>query len=384
MPVDFWPAFCEVFMKTFKIVPKIVECDSVSDFCADFSLNENDLVFMSKSTEKYFSGKMNGAHVIFRGDYGSGEPTDEMVEKIYGDISGISYDRVVAIGGGTIVDVAKLLSLKSFHPVIDLYDKKIPAKRDKKLVIVPTTCGTGSEVTNISILELVSRKTKMGLADDELFPDYAVLIPELLTDLPYKFFATSSIDALVHAAESFLSPKATSMSREFSLKAAEMILNGYLKIIRNGKDSRFEVMRDFLLASTYAGIGFGNAGTGYVHAMSYSFGGKYHVPHGESNYVLFMAVFREYQKIAPNGLISQLNKKLSEILECEESFVYEKLGEVLNQILPLKPMSAYGAVEGDIVPFASNTVNLQTRLTQNGYVQFDENQVRGIYRSVLN
>ena len=105
MPVDFWPAFCEVFMKTFKIVPKIVECDSVSDFCADFSLNENDLVFMSKSTEKYFSGKMNGTHVIFRGDYGSGEPTDEMVEKIYGDISGISYDRVVAIGGGTIVDV---------------------------------------------------------------------------------------------------------------------------------------------------------------------------------------------------------------------------------------------------------------------------------------
>lgn len=383
MPVDFWPAFCEVFMKTFKIVPKIVECDSVSDFCADFSLNENDLVFMSKSTEKYFSGKMNGAHVIFRGDYGSGEPTDEMVEKIYGDISGISYDRVVAIGGGTIVDVAKLLSLKSFHPVIDLYDKKIPAKRDKKLVIVPTTCGTGSEVTNISILELVSRKTKMGLADDELFPDYAVLIPELLSDLPYKFFATSSIDALVHATESFLSPKATSMSREFSLKAAEMILRGYLKIISEGKDSRLEAMRDFLLASTYAGIGFGNAGTGYVHAMSYSFGGKYHVPHGESNYVLFLAVFREYQRIAPDGLISVLNKKLSSILECDESSVYEKLGGVLNEILPLKPMSAYGAAEDDIVPFASNTVNLQTRLTQNGYIQFDENQVRNIYRSVL-
>ena len=119
-------------MKTFKIVPQIVEYESSSDFCNEFKIGSGDLVFLSKSSEKYFAGKLGKAHVIYRGDYGSGEPTDVMVEKIYEDIKNIDYKRVIAIGGGTILDVAKLLSLKTFHPVIDLYDKKIPAVREKE------------------------------------------------------------------------------------------------------------------------------------------------------------------------------------------------------------------------------------------------------------
>ena len=88
-----------------------------------------------------------------------------------------------------------------------------------------------------------------------------------------------------------------------------------------------------------AGIAFGNAGTGYVHAMSYSFGATYHVPHEEANYVLFMAVFKTYQKKNPKGFISSLNKKLSEILKCGVNEVYEELDKLLNKILPLKKMS---------------------------------------------
>lgn len=370
-------------MKSFCIVPKIVEYVKASDFCADFQLCSDDLVFLSKSTEKYFTGCLNGAHIIYRNNYGSGEPTDIMVEKIYEDIKDISYKRVIAIGGGTIIDVAKLLALKEYHPVLDLYDKKIPSVRTKELVIVPTTCGTGSEVTNISILELTARSTKMGLAVDALYPDYAVLIPELLSDLPYKFFATSSIDALVHAMESYLSPKATTMSKLFSIQATEIILKSYMEMIKNGKETRFSLIKDFLLASTYAGIGFGNAGTGYVHAMSYSFGGTYHVPHGEANYVLFMAIFKTYQKMAPEGNIRMLNEKIAEIIGCKISDVYEELDKVLNNILPLQPMSSYGAKEEDISNFTTNTVNLQIRLTQNGYIQFTPDQVTEIYRSVF-
>ena len=370
-------------MKTFKIVPQIVEYESSSDFCNEFKIGSGDLVFLSKSSEKYFAGKLGKAHVIYRGDYGSGEPTDVMVEKIYEDIKNIDYKRVIAIGGGTILDVAKLLSLKTFHPVIDLYDKKIPAVREKELVIVPTTCGTGSEVTNISILELTVRYTKFGLAVDELYPDYAVLIPELLTDLPYKFFATSSIDALVHAMESYLSPKSTSLSRKFSLMAIDLILGGYVKMAEKGQDEYKNLLPDFLTGSNYAGIAFGNAGTGYVHAMSYSFGATYHVPHGEANYVLFMAVFKTYQKKNPKGFISSLNKKLSEILKCGENEVYEELDKLLNKILPLKKMSEYGVKNNELDIFTKNTVESQTRLTQNGYIQFSAEQVKEIYESVF-
>ena len=109
-------------MKTFKIVPQIAEYSTVHEFCDDFTFTSSDLVFISKSTERYFSGKLNDAHVIYRGDYGSGEPTDIMVEQIWQDIKNISYERVIGIGGGTIIDVAKLLSLKTFSPVLDLFD----------------------------------------------------------------------------------------------------------------------------------------------------------------------------------------------------------------------------------------------------------------------
>ena len=78
-------------MKTFKIVPQIVEYESSSDFCNEFKIGSGDLVFLSKSSEKYFAGKLGKAHVIYRGDYGSGEPTDVMVEKIYEDIKNIDY-----------------------------------------------------------------------------------------------------------------------------------------------------------------------------------------------------------------------------------------------------------------------------------------------------
>lgn len=370
-------------MKTFKIVPKIALFNSTAEFASEFKLSKNDLIFMGKSSEKYFKNFLGDAKVIFRSDYGKGEPTDIMVEKIYEDIKNLPYKRVIAVGGGTIVDVAKLLALKKFHPVLDLYDKKFPAERDKELVIIPTTCGTGSEVTNISILELVSRHTKLGLADDALYADYAVLIPELLQDLPYQFFATSSIDALVHATESYLSPKATSFSREFSTKAASMILDGYMKIKNQGKDARLPILNDFLLASTYAGIAFGNAGTGAVHAMSYSFGATYHVPHGEANYVLYTAVFKTYQKINPTGDISNLNKLISSKIGCKEDEVYEKLEELLGAILPLKKMHEYGVTQKDLDDFTENTITKQTRLTQNNYVPLSREQVHKIYESVF-
>jgi 4-hydroxybutyrate dehydrogenase len=369
-------------MKQFRVVPKICMCKTVHEFCEEFKPCADDLVFMGKSSEKYFSGNLNGARVIFRSDYGKGEPTDVMVENIYNDVKDIPYKRVIAVGGGTIVDAAKLLALRTFHPVLDLYDKVIPAERTKKLIIVPTTCGTGSEVTNISILELTARRTKLGLADDALFADYAVLIPELLADLPYQFFATSSIDALVHATESYLSPKATPFSRDFSLKAAEMILSGYMQIQEHGSEARIPLMEQFLLASTYAGIAFGNAGTGAVHAMSYSFGAKYHVPHGEANYVLYTAVFKKYQSLAPDGDIKELNRLISSIIKCKDTEVYEPLEQLLGCILKKKPLHAYGVTESDLSAFTENTMTKQGRLTANNYRPLSAEQVLGIYKSV--
>lgn len=372
-------------MKNFKIVPEIDLCENVAEFLEEFSFSKYDLVFLSSSTLKYFEEKLNGATVLLRSDYGKGEPTDEMVEAIAADIKkrGIEYNRVIAVGGGTVIDVAKILSLETFSPVEKLFDKKIVPVRRKELVVIPTTCGTGSEVTNISILEFKKRQTKFGLAVPEIFPDKAILIPELLNDLPYSFFATSSIDALVHATESYLSPRASVFSRQYAENAIRMILDGYMNLAKNGKDTVKLWYKNFLLASTYAGISFGNAGTGAVHAMSYPFSGTYHVAHGEANYVLFLAVFKKYQEKAPDGDIFRLSGIIASVLGCEVESAWEKLGELLENILPFKTMSLYGTKESDIPSYVENVITKQGRLTANNYTALSKEDLEEIYKSVL-
>ena len=204
-----------------------------------------------------------GCDVLYQEKYGAGEPTDVMAEAIARDMNP-NAKRIIAIGGGTIIDIAKILALDSILPIEDLYDGKLPIKRTKELVLVPTTCGTGSEVTNIAILALTRRHTKKGLANDCMYADSAVLVPELLKGLPFKFFATSSIDALIHAMESSLSPKGNATLRLFGYKAISMILNGYKEIAARGPEARMDYLEYFLLASNYAGISFGNAGCAAV------------------------------------------------------------------------------------------------------------------------
>ena len=140
-----------------------------------------------------------------------------------------------------------------------------------------------------------------------MYADEAVLVPELLNGLPFAVFATSSIDALVHAVESSLSPKATPFTKLFGYKAIEMIIRGYQEIAANGPDARLPLMKDFLIASNYAGIAFGTAGCAAVHATSYPLGGTYHVAHGESNYAMFTGVLKNYMEIRQDGEIAVMN-----------------------------------------------------------------------------
>ena len=235
-------------------------------------------------------------------------------------------------------------------------------------------------MTNISILEFKERHTKFGLADDALYADEAVLIPELLEKLPYKVFAASSIDALVHAAESYLSPKATPLSKMFSIQAMTMILKGYKTIFSDGKESLKSMLPDFCLASTLAGIAFSNAGCAAVHAMSYPLGANFHVPHGESNYAMFPGVFKKYMAINPTGVISELNTLMAMILECKTSEVYEKLENLLNSsILQKKALHEYGMTEEQIVEFTDSVIQNQQRLLGNNYVFVDRNSMIEIY-----
>ena len=360
--------------------PALHQFPDCKAFAAEFQLGAQDLVLTNAYIYQPYFGQMGlDCSVLYQEKYGTGEPTDVMVDAILADAAKTGCKRVIAIGGGTVIDIAKVLAVSDGEGVDELYDKAPNLEKKRELIIIPTTCGTGSEVTNISIMARTRLGTKLGLVSPAMYADQAVLIPELLEGLPFSVFATSSIDALVHAVESSLSPKATPYTKLFGYKAIEMILRGYQQIVAEGRDARLNLLEDFLIASNYAGLAFGTAGCAAVHATSYPLGGKYHVPHGESNYAMFTGVLKNYMEIKQDGEIAVMNRYLAELLGCGVEEVYDKLEELLNQILPKKPLHEYGMTREDIDEFAHSVITSQGRLMANNFVPLDEDRVRKIY-----
>lgn len=353
------------------------------DFAKEFQLGPQDLVLTNEYIYEPCFGKLGlNVHLIFQEKYGSGEPTDVMVDAIAADAAKTGCKRVIAIGGGTVIDIAKVLAVSDGGSVDTLYDNVANLTKKYELIIIPTTCGTGSEVTNLSIINRTRIGTKMGLASAAMFADHAVLIPELLASLPFAVFATSSIDALVHAVESSLSPKATPYTKLFGYKAIEMIIKGYQVVVKEGQGALQALMEDFLIASNYAGIAFGTAGCAAVHAMSYPLGGAYHVAHGESNYAIFTGVLKNYIELKQDGEIAVMNAYLAKLLDCDVAVVYDKLEELLNQLLPKKPLREYGVTEADLSAFTEVVMTKQGRLMANNFVPLDANRVLKIYKEL--
>ncbi|HBG5343561.1 TPA: 4-hydroxybutyrate dehydrogenase [Clostridioides difficile] len=371
-------------MEALRVVPKIFYFDTFKEFNEEFKIGKNDLVITNEFIyEPYMKSLGIDTNLIFQEKFGTGEPSDEMIDSMTKEMKKYNFDRIIAFGGGTIVDICKILALDVPDKSIDLFEGEVEPKKIKELVVVPTTCGTGSEVTNVAIAELKSKHTKKGLAVEETYADYAVLIPETVTGLPYKFFVTSSVDALIHAIESYLSPKASPFTEMYSLQAIKMIMDGYKKIVDKGEEERFNHLKDFVLASNYAGIAFGNAGCAAVHALSYSIGGAFHVAHGEANYQFFTEVFKMYSRKNPNGKITKCTKILADALECNPNCdVYGELEKFLNKLIAKKALREYGMVESQIDEFTDSTIANQQRLLANNYVELSREEIREIFANL--
>jgi len=371
-------------MQLFKLTTRLSRFDDFAGFAREFKLDGRDLVITNEFLYTPFMKELNlGCHFVMQEQYGLGEPTDRMMNSILQDVKGLAYDRVIAVGGGTVIDIAKLFVLEGLEDVAAAFSRTMPIVKGRQLVIVPTTAGTGSEVTNLSIAEITSKQTKMGLADEAIQADEAVLIPELLRGLPFKFYVYSAIDAFIHAVESYVAPRATAYTKLFSRTAFDLILEVFTRIAAQGSDYRFERLEDMLIASNCAGIAFGNAGVGAVHALSYPLGGTYHVPHGEANYQFFTAVFKRYQEKRPEGGIRELNALLAARLGCEPSEVYGRIEQLFNQLLARKQLHSYGMKAGEIESFADSVLMTQGRLLANNYVELSRDEIRDIYQSLF-
>ena len=373
-------------MLALRVVPKIYYFDTFKEFNEEFKIGKKDLLVTNEWIyTPYVAPLAIDTNIIYQENFGKGEPSDEMIDDMAKEMRKYDFDRIVAFGGGTIVDICKILALDIPERGEDLFTGKVAPKKLKQLIVVPTTCGTGSEVTNVAIAELKQLHVKKGIAVEETYADIAVLVPETLKGLPDFVFATSSIDALIHAAESYLSPKANPFTELYSLAAIEIIMNGYKKILETGKmdaKAREPYLKDFIIASNYAGIAFGNAGCAAVHALSYSIGGAFHVPHGEANYQFFTEVFKMYMKKDPKGKIAKANEIFANILGCDVANVYEELEKFLGQIMVKKPLREYGMTETQIDEFTKSTVDNQQRLLGNNYCGLSDEEIRTIFANL--
>ncbi len=192
-------------------------------------------------------------------------------------------DIVIGIGGGSAMDVAKAVAAVAAHGAQAkdfLGLNKVPGP-GLPTIMVPTTAGTGSEVTFTAVFVRHDLQKKEGMNSVFMYPDLALLDPELTLSLPPQPTAASGMDALCHAIESYTSVIASPASEMFSLEAIGLIAENLRTCVHNGKD--LEAREAQMLGSLYAGIGLANAGVGAAHSLSYPLGGKYGISHGVAN-----------------------------------------------------------------------------------------------------
>ncbi|WP_438296383.1 iron-containing alcohol dehydrogenase [Sporosarcina sp. FA15] len=215
------------------------------------------------------------------------EPPLAIGEKLVAYTRDNEFDMVIGIGGGSALDLTKLAGVLASHEgnvadYLNLTGTKQITKKGLPTILIPTTSGTGSEVTNISVLSLET--TKDVVTHDYLLADVAIVDPALTISLPPKVTAATGVDALTHAVEAYISKNASPISDALALQAVRLISNAIRTAVSNGEDK--QARTDMSYGSYLAGLAFFNAGVAGVHALAYPIGGQFHIAHGDSNAVL--------------------------------------------------------------------------------------------------
>jgi alcohol dehydrogenase class IV len=218
------------------------------------------------------------------------DPTDVVVQAGVANLSKCNCDSVIAFGGGSAIDAGKAIAVFATNP----FDLSRPITEETfknprcPLVAVPTTAGTGSEVTDISVITNIQTHIKHPLQHSYFIPDIAVIDPKLTLGIPPKITAATGIDVLTHAIESYLARGACTLAQALSYSAMQQV-GKYLRVAV-GDGSNLEARHHMAVASYMAGMAFSNAGLGLCHAMAHQIGAKYKLPHGTANAIVLPEV----------------------------------------------------------------------------------------------
>lgn len=233
-------------------------------------------------------------------------------------------EAIIAFGGGSVIDCAKVISVsytnnkspRQFEGTLKVKKAGLP------FICIPTTAGTGSEATLVAVISDSKTHHKTTIVDPRIIPDVAILDAELTKGLPLSITATTVLDALTHAIESYISNYATKKTRKYAEIAIKLIYENIDKVWENPQD--LSAREALLVASFYAGMAFTRALIGYVHAFAHSIGGKFGVPHGLANAVILPHIMefskqsseKEFARLADLVGISNGNDSESKKADC--------------------------------------------------------------------
>ena len=297
------------------------------------------------------------------------------------------FELVIGFGGGSAMDLAKLAAVLAVHdgPVADYLNLTGTQKIEKKglpKILIPTTAGTGSEVTNISVLSLET--TKDVVADNYLLADVAIVDPALTVSVPPRITAATGVDALTHAVEAYISVNASPTSDALALHAIRVIARSLRKAVEDGSDR--QARTDMSQGSYLAGLAFFNAGVAGVHALAYPIGGQFHIPHGESNAVLLPYVMSYIRK--------SCTKRMADILEAlggnkgllsEEEASYKCVDELIRMVRDVgipTTLGGFNIPESALEQLTSDGVK-QKRILGRSPLPLHEGDIRKIYQSAF-
>ena len=260
-----------------------------------------------------------------------GNPSVETVDKAAEAFKKSGADFIIALGGGSPMDVAKAVGVVAkYGGSITEYEGggKVPGDIIP-LIAIPTTAGTGSEVTAFSVITDHSRNYKLTVFSYKLIPSYAILDPELLTTAPVSVAAACGIDAMVHALEAYISKAASPFTDAMAEKALELIGKNIRRYVSDRSD--IQAAENMLTGSLFAGIAFSWARLGDVHAMSHPVSAFFNVPHGVANAILLPTIV-EYNALADDGKYLKIYNYISRIPVLENEFEPFMLVELLEEL----------------------------------------------------
>ena len=311
------------------------------------------------------------------------EPSLENVERAFKESSGLSSHAVVGLGGGSSIDVAKMVAVLLKHGG-NLRDylglDKVPG-RGLPTILIPTTAGTGSEVSKYAIFDNRAAKTKLGAVSNHLIADLAVVDPELTVSMPPAVTASTGADAFIHAVEGYVAVKSCPLSDLLALEAVRIIYENLPAAFADGQNmyARYQMAYGSMLA----GIVLNVAGASSSHALAYPIGSEYHVPHGVGCMLTFLEVM-DYFAMAEMPKFSRMAQAMgvkTENMSPRQAAqqAVEEMRKLVDYIEIPHKLSAINMDRNLIEPFAKSVVANQQRLLTNGPRKLTEKDIRTIY-----